>query len=169
LALKGKNMANDFTEQDLDTPTEADLDSVYGTKYLPTGDVGTRKIKTKILKVRKEELRGKDDKMRVRFVLYFESLDKALVLNGVNKDELVEKCGKTPANWIGVAVGIYVDPDVMFGPNRVGGVRLRVLGAAQPEPKPARKPAPKPAAATEAPPWPEEEGDPGPEFTEAAE
>jgi len=156
-------MANDFTEQDLETPTEADLDSVYGRKHLSVDDVGTRKIKTKILKVRKEELRGKDDKMRVQFVLYFESLDKALVLNGVNKDELVAKCGKTPANWIGVAVGIYVDPDVMFGPNRTGGVRLRVLGPA------ASKPAPKPAAATEAPPWPEEEGDPGPEFTEAAE
>jgi len=53
------------------------------------------------------------------------------------------------------------------GPNRTGGVRLRVLGPAAS--KPAPQPAPKPAAATEAPPWPEEEGDPGPEFTEAAE
>ena len=82
-------MADEFTEQDLDTPTEADLDSAYGSKFLSAADVGTRKIRTKILKVRNKELIGKDDKKRMRFVLFLESLDKPMVLNATNKDALV--------------------------------------------------------------------------------
>ena len=34
-----------FTETDLETPTEADLDSAYGSKYLATGEIGEKKIK----------------------------------------------------------------------------------------------------------------------------
>ena len=75
----------DFIEQDLETPTEADLDSAYGSKFLSAADVGDRKIRSKILKVRKEDLRGKDDKSKKRLVLYLEGLDKPMVLNATNK------------------------------------------------------------------------------------
>jgi hypothetical protein len=151
-------MGDEFTEQDLDTPTEADLDSAYGSKFLSATDVGTRKIKTKILKVRKEELRGKDDKKRMRFVLFLESLDKPMVLNATNKDALVSALGKTPAKWVNTAVGLYVDPSVTFGGNRTGGLRLRVLGpmvTAKPAPQPTTKPPPAAAERLE------EKGDPG--------
>ena len=120
----------DFIEQDLDTPTEADLDSVYGTKFLSTGDVGDRKIRSKAQKVRKEDLRGKDGRSNIRFVVYFEGLDKPLVLNKTNKEVLVSALGKVPANWIGASIGIYVDPNVTYGGVRTGGLRLRVLGPA---------------------------------------
>lgn len=32
--------------------------------------------------------------------------------------------GKEVAKWVGRQVELYCDPDVMFGPNRVGGVRV---------------------------------------------
>ena len=151
-------MADEFTEQDLDTPTEADLDSAYGSKFLSAADVGTRKIRIKILKVRNKELIGKDDKKRMRFVLFLESLDKPMVLNATNKDALVSALGKPPANWINASVGLYVDPNVTFGGSRIGGLRLRVLGplvTAKPAPQPTS--TPPPAAAKP----PEEKGDPG--------
>ena len=122
------------------------INSAYGSKYLSAADVGTRKIRTKILKVRKQELRGKDDTKRMRFVLFLKSLDKPMVLNATNKDALVSALGKTPASWSGAAIGLFVDPDVKFGQSRTGGLRLRVLlppAAA----KPVAKPAPAPAAA----------------------
>jgi hypothetical protein len=135
-------MAEDFVH-DLDTPTEADLDQVYGSKFLPAADVGTRKIRTTIVKVRKVDLRGGDGTKRVKFVLHFEHIDKPMVINATNKNELVKKLGKNPGNWIGALVGIYVDPDVEYGGKTVGGLRLRVLGpattaksAGSPEPPP---------------------------------
>jgi hypothetical protein len=155
-------MGDEFTEQDLDTPTEADLDSAYGSKFLSAADVGTNRIKTKILKVRKEELRGKDDKKRMRFVMFLESLDKPMVLNATNKNALVSALGKPPANWIGASIGLYVDPSVTYAGSRTGGLRLRVLlppaAAAKPVPKPVPATAP-PAAEVSA--WPEEKDDPG--------
>ena len=118
--------------------------------------------------MRKEELRGNDDKKRMRFVLFFTTLDKPMVVNATNKDALVTALGKTPANWIGASVGIYVDPNVIYAGKRTKGLRLRVLGpmvTAKPAPKPA--PVEPPAAAANE--WPEEKGDPGfdPDFNDA--
>ncbi len=35
--------------------------------------------------------------------------------------------GKVTAEWVGRQVELYCDPDVMFGPDRVGGVRISRL------------------------------------------
>jgi hypothetical protein len=35
--------------------------------------------------------------------------------------------GKVTAEWVGRKVELYCDPDVMFGPDRVGGVRISRL------------------------------------------
>jgi hypothetical protein len=174
-------MSDEFTEHDLDTPTEADLDAYYGSKFLSATDIGTRKIRTKIVKVRKEEMRGQDGTKRTRFVLFLEALDKALVLNAINKDRLVDGLGRVPAKWVGASIGVFVDPDVVFGGKKTGGVRLRVLEPfqAKPAPKPAQapKPAVKPAPVKAAE-WPAEQpDDPGfdpdlndnPDFNQAAE
>jgi hypothetical protein len=128
-----------FTDTDLETPTEADLDQAYGSRYLSTGDVGEKKIKTKIAKVRKEDLRGQEGKTRTRFVLLFDSLDKALVLNATNKNEITNALGRVPAKWIGATVGLYVDDSVMFAGKRTKGLRLRVISPVT-MPKPAAKP-----------------------------
>jgi hypothetical protein len=163
-------MSDEFLEHDLDTPTEADLDQIYGSKFLSANDIGTRKVRTKILKVRKEELRGNDGTKRVRFVLYLEGLDKGLVCNAINKDRLVAALGRVPAKWVNASVGVFVDPDVAFQGKKTGGIRLKVLDPFQAKPAPTPKKAP-------APDWPEQPNDPGfdpdlndsPDFNEAAE
>ena len=153
-------MADEFLEHDLDTPTEQDLDQAYGSKFLSSTDVGNRKIRTKIARVRKEELRDGDaGKKKIKFVIYFKSLDKGLILNATNKNALADAFGKVPAKWIGAEVGVFVDPNVTFAGKRVPGLRLRVLLPATAS-KPATAPAAKPAAAASDE-WPEEKGDPG--------
>jgi hypothetical protein len=162
-------MSDEFPDHDTDTPTEADLESMYGTRFLSTGDIGTRRIRTKIKKVGKEELRNDKGIKRGRFLLSFASLDKQMVVNQTTMDLLVAELGRVPSQWVGASVGIFVDPNVMFGGKRVGGIRLRILEAFQ-----AKKPAPVPKkpAVTE---WPDESGDPGfdpddvPDFDQAAE
>jgi hypothetical protein len=123
-------MVDDFLANDIETPTESDLDQAYGSKFLSATDVGNRKIRTTIVKVRKVDLRGSDGTNRVKFVLHFEHTDKPMVLNATNKNELVEKLSRKPADWIGALVGLYVDPNVIYAGKRVAGLRLRVLGRA---------------------------------------
>lgn len=154
-------MSDEFLEHDLDVPTEHDVDEAYGSRFLGVVDIGTKKLRTKILKVRKEEVKDRDTgRMKKKLIVFFESIDKGLVLNVSNKNILVDALGKAPAGWLGASIGILVDPNVGFGGKRTGGVRLRVLGPAVTA-KPAAKPEPAKAKTAE---WPEEKGDPGPAF-----
>jgi hypothetical protein len=152
-------------DNDLLTPTEADLDVCYGSKFLSATDLGDRKLRTKIGRVRMEELRQQDGKTRKKFILGFVNLDKEVVLNATNKTTLVDALGRTPADWIGAEIGLLTEPTMMAGkPTR--GLRVRVLNkpvtAVQPP-----KPAPAAAATAEAPPWLDQPGDPGPsDFTD---
>ena len=143
---------------DHDTPSEADLDLCYGSKFLSATELGDKKIRTRILKVKKEPLRGQDGKEKNKFVLSFSNVDKSLVANATNIKTLVDALGKAPSGWLNADVGIFTEPTMMAGkPTR--GVRLRVLGK-PPGTAPAPAPAPKPPAptptATEAAPWPDE-------------
>ena len=62
---------------DHDTPSEVDLDLCYGSKFLSATELGDKKIRTRILKVKKEPLRGQDGKEKNKFVLSFSNLDKS--------------------------------------------------------------------------------------------
>ena len=152
-------MGDEFPETDLDTPTAAELDAAYGSRFLGVVDV-TKNIRTKIARVGMEDIKDRDSgKMKKRAIIFFENIDKPLVLNASNKEILIEKLGKAPAGWKGAVVGIFVDPSVMFGGVRKGGVRLRVLPAKAAQPAAAPAMAPKPATAAAE--WSEDEGDPG--------
>ena len=158
---------------DHDTPSEADLDLCYGSKFLSATELGDKKIRTRILKVKKEPLRGQDGKEKNKFILSFSNVDKSLVANATNIKTLVDALGKAPSGWLNADVGIFTEPTMMAGkPTR--GVRLRVLGkppGAAPAPAPAPKPPAPTPTATDAAPWPDEPGDPGPtdEFVDFGE
>jgi hypothetical protein len=158
-------MSDDFSD-DLETPTEADLDSCYGSKYLGAVDVGDKKIRTRIGKVRKETMQQQGGKPeRAKFVIYLTTIDKPMVLNATNKNALVDKLGRVPANWVGADIGLYTEP-TQFGGKPTRGLRLRVLGPA----KPAAKAAPaKPVKPAKPVTIEETLDDPVPEFDEAAE
>ena len=103
-------MHNDFVEHDLETPTEADLDQAYGSKYLSATDVGNRKIRTTIVKVRKADLRRGDGTKPIKFVLHFEHIDKPMVINATNKNELVKKLGRIPPTGSARSLGSTLTP-----------------------------------------------------------
>jgi hypothetical protein len=154
----------DFDEY-LDTPTESDLDACYGSKYLSAMEVGDRKIRTKIARIRKQALQQQGGGTKTKFILSFTTLDKEMVLNATNKTILVDALGRNPADWIGTEVGLFTEPTNMAGkPTR--GLRLRVLN--KPSGTAGTAPAPKPAPKPDIP-WPEQADDPGPEFIDAAE
>jgi hypothetical protein len=158
-------MTDDFND-DLETPTEADLDSCYGSKYLGAVDIGDKKIRTRIGKVRKETMQQQGGKPeRAKFVIYFTTLDKPMVLNATNKNALVDKLGRVPANWVNADVGLYTE-NTQFAGKPVKGLRLRVLGPAKTAAKAAPAKPTKPV--TPAKTIEETLDDPIPEFDEAA-
>ena len=86
----------EFKADDLDTPTEADLKQCYGSKYLGAADIGDKKIRAKILKIRKEVLQQQGGAQRPKFVIYFANLEKPMVLNSTNTAVLVNALGRPP-------------------------------------------------------------------------
>jgi hypothetical protein len=165
-------VTDDDFDNDLDTPTEADLDACYGSKYLGASDLGDRKVKSRIGKVRKETMQQQGKPERPKFVLYFTTLDKGVVLNVTNKATIVAALGKNPADWIGAEIGLFTI-DTQFGGKPTKGLRLKVLSGPKPVAKAVVTPPPKPKpAAAEPSPW-EDSEDPGfqgseSEFGEAA-
>ena len=136
-------MFDNFTD-DLDTPTEKDLDELYGSKYLGAADLGDKKIRTRIAKVRKETMQQQGGKPeRAKFVIYFTTLDKAMVLNATNKNVLVEKLGRAPAGWVNAEIGLYTEP-TQFAGKPTKGLRLKVLIGTQSRSRHRRRqPTPK--------------------------
>jgi hypothetical protein len=51
---------------------------------------------------------------------------KAMIMNNCNWMTLEDAYGEESDDWNGKPVELYVDPNVMFGGKRVGGVRVRV-------------------------------------------
>jgi hypothetical protein len=155
-------MADEFIEHEHDaTPSAADIEDFYGSQYLGASDIGTKKIRTKIVKVRPAEVKDRDTgRMKKKVIVWFESIDKGLILNKTNLFALNDALGKEPKGWLGATVGIKVDPNVTFGGKRTGGVRLHVLLPPAMTATPAA-PAAKPAPAAAAADWPAEAGDPG--------
>jgi hypothetical protein len=176
------NIMTEFTETDLDPiPTEEDLEQLYGSKYLSAADIGDKKIRTRIAKIRKETLQQQGKGPRARFVIYFTTLDKGLVLNATNKITLVDGLGGTPSDWINAEIGLYAAP-TQFAGKPTKGVRIKVLSTpkaaankAAPKAPAPTAPAPKQAAKVAAaeepmPRWdPEDPGFQDADFDEAAE
>lgn len=68
---------------------------------------------------------------------------KPLILNNVNWQACEDAYGVDSIGWVGKLVELYHDPNVMFGKERKGGVRIRIpVGAPALPPRPAAPPVP---------------------------
>jgi hypothetical protein len=143
---KEVQMNQEWGEDNLLTPTAADLESAYGSRFVSASDVGGKKIRAKIAKVWMEELpQMNGQQARKKCVVGFLNLPKPIALNATNKDTLVKDISKNPADWIGAEIGIYTEPTKNPQGQSVMGLRLRVLsraGVAAPQttPPPAATP-----------------------------
>jgi hypothetical protein len=57
--------------------------------------------------------------------LKFEKTDKVLRLNTGNRRLVKQQLGNETKKWVGEKVVLYGDPNVRFGRNLVGGVKVR--------------------------------------------
>lgn len=108
------------------------------SKYLKQADVEPAKLVT-IKGVEKVTFEEKGETKK-KWALHFRELDKPLLLNKTNINRTVKATGTDDVDeWNGRKVVLYFDPDVEFGGDVVGGIRIRAPkpGAAAPEPEPA--------------------------------
>ena len=111
-----------------------DFDEIYGSKYFGVTDLKGAQPRLKIGKVDVVDLREKDGSKKTKYVVYFESQDKGLVLNKTTALKLADVYGKPRSGWVGQTVELYSE---MTGLGKEG-VRLRPLR------KPATPAAPDP-------------------------
>jgi hypothetical protein len=96
----------------------------FPTKYLSKDDI-QQPTAGVIAHVANETL-GQGQDQEVKPVISFTGDNlKPMVCNGTNWDILESLYGDDSDNWIGKRVEIWVDPNVMFGGKRTGGLRFR--------------------------------------------
>ena len=100
------------------------VDDVYGGGYLKSEHLNGQDVPVKIEAVAEETVgQGADAKRQI--VLNFIGKDKRFGLNQTNAGTIAGMYGKDCGDWIGRALVLYVDPNVMMSGKRVGGIRIR--------------------------------------------
>ena len=97
----------------------------FPSQYLGQKDI-ERPITAIIEAVRFEEVQG-DHGAEDKPVLFFKNDEpKKMILNNTNWGAIEDAYGDESDNWNGKSIELYVDPGIMFGNQRKGGLRVRV-------------------------------------------
>jgi hypothetical protein len=95
------------------------------SKYLKQEDIGEGKLVT-ISKYELKDVSKDNDPTTEKYVLHFEELEKPLVLNKTNGQAIQRATDSDDFDdWIGKEIVLYVDPNVTFAGEVVGGIRVR--------------------------------------------
>jgi hypothetical protein len=97
---------------------------VFPSKYLKKDDA-QKPLRLTVASVVIEDV-STDDGKEKRPVMHFDGDHKPMIINRGNWTVLEEAYGDDSDDWEGKPVEVYVDPNVMFGSKRVGGLRVRI-------------------------------------------
>ena len=102
------------------------------SKYLKQSDIDAETPVTIKGDVKKVNVAREDEDPEYRFTIAFEEFDKPMVLNATNIKRLEKYLGDDTALWDGQRVTLYVDEEVSYGGNVVGGLRFKSAGKKRP-------------------------------------
>lgn len=108
----------------------AKIGEMIESKYLKQSDLADDMVVT-VAKVGKANVAREGDEPEYKWLIRFNELPKPMVLNSTNIKRLAKACNSDDTDeWLGKKVVLYVDPDVEFAGNVVGGLRVRAHKAA---------------------------------------
>jgi hypothetical protein len=108
----------------------AKIGEMIDSKYLKQSDVEEDMLVT-VEKVGRANVAREGDEPEYKWLIRFKDVKKPMVLNTTNIKRLAKACNSDDTDeWVGKEVVLYVDPDVEFGGNVVGGLRIRAHKAA---------------------------------------
>lgn len=96
------------------------------SKYLKQSDIPDP-VQVTIHSLKKVNVARDDEDPDYRWTAKFGEFAKPMVLNVTNLKRLAKALGDDTDDWMGKTVELYTDPDIEFGGNVVGGLRLRGL------------------------------------------
>lgn len=94
------------------------------SKYLKQSDVEEDTTVT-VRSLKRVNVARDDEEPEYRWTVLFKEFEKPMVLNATNIKRMSKALGDDTDDWIGKQVVVYVDPDIEFGGNIVGGLRVR--------------------------------------------
>lgn len=145
------------------------LDDLRESKYLKRADVGAGVLLT-MKAMRHENMALEGEPPEMKYVLYFNEVDKGLALNQTNAALIMQALGVDDTDlWFGRQIVLFDDPSIMFKGRPVGGIRCRAprgqAALKQPAPPAAVvSPTPPPAVVAAI-----ASGKPSPAFDEAVD
>ena len=113
-----------------------DFDDVYGSKFLSAADLNGQRKRVKVVDTEVSDLREKDGSTKRKYIVWFETEEKALVLNKTNALRLAQAFGKAREGWSGAVIELYSEM-TSLGKE---GIRLRPVRPPQQQ-KPQTPPA----------------------------
>lgn len=128
----------------------ANIKDMLPSNYLKQADFDQDYIVT-VRKIEQKNIAMDGKPAEIKWLAHFAEFDKPMVLNSTNIQLMAKACASDDTDdWIGKEIIVYTDPNVSFGGELVGGLRIksaRVAApakprAAQQRPAPARQPAP---------------------------
>ena len=90
-------------------------------------DLGTRAATVRIVRVEAGEIVGAGARTSKRPMIYIEGKDKPIAGNASICKAIQGMYGPVVEDWAGKLITIYGDPDVMFGGEKVGGIRVKPM------------------------------------------
>lgn len=111
------------------------------SKYLKKGDVEPPKLAT-VKAIGQYNVAMQGDSPEMKWGMSFQELERPLILNTTNLRIMESITGSDDTDdWIGKKIVLYNDPNVSFGGNLTGGIRIR---APKIKPAPAQVQTPPP-------------------------
>ena len=112
----------DATQPEIEMPKISEMTQ---SKYLKQSDVDGEMVVT-ITKVGQGNLAKEGEPAEMKWMVRMAEFDKPMVINATNIKRLAKACGSDDTDdWTGKKATLYVDHDVEFGGNIVGGLRFR--------------------------------------------
>ena len=108
------------------------LNDLLDSKYLKKDDLGDQEHTVTIRKVTKTNVARDDEEPKYKAAIAFDELGKPMVFNKTNLKRVAKAYGNDTDGWIGKKIVVYFDPEVEFGGEIVGGLRVRVPAVRRP-------------------------------------
>ena len=104
----------------------ANINQMIESKYLKQSDVVDDEALVTIAKVGRQNIAKENEEPEFKWLIRFNEFPKPMVLNSTNIKRLARACASEETDeWVGKQVILYVDHDVEFAGNVVGGLRIK--------------------------------------------
>ena len=107
-----------------DEDTHMKIGDMIESKYLKQSDVEDETTVT-VAGLKKVNVARDDEDPDYKWTIKFNEFAKPMVLNVTNLKRMAKALGDDTDDWIGNQVILFVDPDIEFGGNVVGGLRVK--------------------------------------------